>query len=849
MEGKRSILGDLYMDLGDVPEEVRQLLRRYIQEDGVTVGWGLCRDGELGTGARGNLITPLMIHTRDKVLRIGCSSLTSVWLGAHGTVFTMGCGAWGELGVDNPKMSPFVTATENGIPIAVIQVELPTFSPENMIVDVQGGYAFIAGLSIRGDVFLWGANNYAQCSRAIEGKCCPIPQRRRIAGEKVIQVGCSNYSVLALTASGSIYGWGYIGLLGEERSIRSQVSSDSIQTVLNGREARTIVIDPIKVKILDNKSIVSLRVGPWHAVAISSDGKAYSWGIGKNGRLGHGNEDNIATPKLITTFGSKVVEASCGSFHTGFVTEDGSAFVCGDNQGCQCGVIGEMMVTTCQRINVPSDRKVISIYCGRHHTLLLLETGEVIAYGTGLGLGLGLGQGMRLVRGMRIMDNYTTLALSGGVCHNFSLAIPKNMVLVVVGLAHRGVPTALNVISLKDGMLCAALGSGFSILVNRHGCCYAFGLGGWGQLGMDVRGVKDTTPERVPVIRHAARIPYLSRTAITHVSAGVSFTLALGEGQRVFAWGSNLYGQCGLGVNPKENNRISEPQEITWLADKLIVQVACGCYFALALSATGEVYSWGMIECCGNGLEPLPTVVPKNIIMGPVGPESRASVLLPAKISGLSGIVSVAAGAWHAVALNAIGEIYTWGLGSLGRLGLGFEEDRYTPTKIALRAFIARVGCGIFSSYAISDSGSLYVWGSNDKHHLSPVTGRILHPTHILDDVKEVAVGKYYMIVLTRSGELRFTGTLEHETGTYVSRSLQDTDTLPPMLTRRCMEVEGFRPVRVYGGAEHAFVLMEKDPIPSNVISGLHYAWRDRPMRMIRRSQGRNLEEEMSRAE
>ncbi|ORC87615.1 regulator of chromosome condensation [Trypanosoma theileri] len=847
MSGTYGPLGDLYMDL-DASEDVRHLLRRYIEGDGVLLGWGLCRDGELGTGARGNLITPLIIYTRDKPLRVGCSSLTSYWLGAHGTIFTMGSGSWGELGVDNPKMCPLVTCTENGLPIAVVQVELPAFSPENMLVDVQGGFAFVASLTVRGDVFLWGANNYGQCTRMMEIKCCAIPQRLRIPGEKVIQVGCSNYGVLALTASGSIYGWGYIGLLGEERSIRSQVSSDSIKTVYNGNEPRITVIDPIRVNMLENKSIVSLRVGPWHAVAISSDGKAYSWGMGKNGRLGHGNEDNVMTPKLISTLGSNVVEASCGSFHTCFVTKDGSAFACGDNKGGQCGVVGEMMLTTCQRIYVPSTRKVISVFCGRHHTLLLLETGEVMAYGTGLGLGLGLGQGMRLVRGMSIIDNYTSLSISGGVCHNFSLAIPKNLVLVIIGLAHRGVPTALNVIALKDGMLCAALGNGFSILVNRRGCCYAFGLGGWGQLGMDLQGVKDATPDRVPVMRHAARIPYLSRTTITHVSAGVSFTLAVSEGQRVFAWGSNLYGQCGLGVNPKEYNRINEPQEITWLADKLIVQVACGCYFALALSATGEVYSWGMIECCGNGLEPLPSIVPKNIIMGPVGPESRASILLPAKISGLSNIVSIGAGAWHAVALNAIGEVFTWGLGSLGRLGLGFEEDRYTPTKITLRAFITRVGCGIFSSYAISDTGSLYVWGSNDKQHLSHAPGRLLHPTHVLDDVKEVAVGKYYMIALTRSGELRFTGTLEHDNGVYVSHSLQDTDTIPPMLTKGSMEVEGFRPLRVYGGAEHAFVLMEKDSIPPHVITSLHYALRDQPENIIKRSIGRNLEEEKSKA-
>ncbi|RNF26097.1 regulator of chromosome condensation [Trypanosoma conorhini] len=830
-----SPLANLFMDLGNVPPSVHRLLQRFVMEDGVIVGWGSGCNGELGTTYRCNLLTPLMVGGRDKALRIGCSSTSSVWLGSRGTVITMGSGRWGELGVPNPKLCPLVTATENGLPIAILQIELPTFPREDMLIDVQGGFAFLAALSVRGDVFLWGANNYLQCSPKEEIKCSPTAQRRTIRGEKVIQVACANFTVLVLTASGSVYGWGHTFLLGDESDVLEQVPGEFVVGLKVGSENRMVVSEPVKIKALEDKSITLLRMGPWHAVAVSTDGQAYTWGLGRNGALGHGSESDVTTPKLITTIDSKVTEVACGSFHTCFVTAKGLVYACGDNQAGQCGVMGEMKITTCRCMYVPSCHKVISATCGRHHTLLLLETGEVVSYGTGLGLGIGAGYSMRMVRGYHILDNYTTLWISGGSCHNFSLAIPKTLSLLVLGVPHGDVPPALRVIELKDGLLGAGLGQGFSILLTRRGSCYSMGLGGWGQLGVDVRHVKDFTSEKVPVMRHAMRVGYFFRTTIAQVAAGVCFAAALSESQRVFTWGSNTYGQCGLGVNPKHYRIINEPREIKWLADKLIIQISCGCFFGLALAITGEVYAWGIIECCGNGLQPLPSVVPPNLIQTQVGPESQASVLMPVKISGLFGIVSVAAGAWHGVALNALGEIFTWGIGTCGRLGLGTMEDRYVPCKVSTRVHFARIGCGPFSSFGLTDEGNMYAWGANERQQLSMSGDCVMFPTHVLDGVKEAVMGRHYTLALTRGGELRFSGVLDGEEGQRVSHSFRDTEALPPLISPAGLEKGGHRAVRVFGGVDHAVVLVERRTIDPAVVTGLHYALREQPKRIITR--------------
>nr|CCC91285.1 unnamed protein product [Trypanosoma congolense IL3000] len=214
-----------FMDMHDATEEVRSLMHRFINEDGVVLGWGMCRNGELGTGTRNNIFTPLVVGGLDKPLRIGCSSMSSVWLGAHGSVVTMGGGLWGELGIPDPQTMPVITVTEQGVPISLSQIDLRQFNWNDMIVDVKGGHGFFAALSHKGEVLLWGANNYAQCTPQVGSPSCTTPHKRFVTREKIVQVECGNYTVLALTETGDVYGWGYTLLLGEEESYWKKVST------------------------------------------------------------------------------------------------------------------------------------------------------------------------------------------------------------------------------------------------------------------------------------------------------------------------------------------------------------------------------------------------------------------------------------------------------------------------------------------------------------------------------------------------------------------------------------------------------------------------------------------------
>ena len=51
----------------------------------------------------------------------------------------------------------------------------------------------------------------------------------------------------------------------------------------------------------------------------------------------------------------------------------------------------------------------------------------------------------------------------------------------------------------------------------------------------------------------------------------------------------------------------------------------------------------------------------------------------------------VSCGDAHVVALTQMGEVYSWGCGEFGRLGLGSEDDFATPQKVSINNFFPQV--------------------------------------------------------------------------------------------------------------------------------------------------------------
>jgi len=64
-------------------------------------------------------------------------------------------------------------------------------------------------------------------------------------------------------------------------------------------------------------------------------------------------------------------------------------------------------------------------------------------------------------------------------------------------------------------------------------------------------------------------------------------------------WGRGVFGQLGHEPDPETGEQIqslSIPMPVRGLAQKHIVQVACGWQHTMALSNQGQVFSWGYGE-------------------------------------------------------------------------------------------------------------------------------------------------------------------------------------------------------------------------------------------------------------
>lgn len=77
-----------------------------------------------------------------------------------------------------------------------------------------------------------------------------------------------------------------------------------------------------------------VAAGAWHAAVVGSDGRVCTWGWGRYGCLGHGNEDCESVPKVVESLSKvKAVHVATGDYTTFVVSDEGNvySFGCGES--------------------------------------------------------------------------------------------------------------------------------------------------------------------------------------------------------------------------------------------------------------------------------------------------------------------------------------------------------------------------------------------------------------------------------------------------------------------------------------------------------------------------------------
>ncbi|CAO2035153.1 unnamed protein product [Urochloa humidicola] len=227
-------------------------------------------------------------------------------------------------------------------------------------------------------------------------------------------------------------------------------------------------------------------------------------------------------------------------------------------------------------------------------------------------------------------------------------------------------------------------GASHSVALLTGNALCSWGRGEDGQLGHG-----DAEDRLVPTVLSGFDAP-----GITSVICGADHTTAYSEEElQVYSWGWGDFGRLGHG----NSTDVFTPQPVKALQGLKIKQIACGDSHCLAVTMDGEVQSWGRNQ------------------NGQLGLGTTEDSLLPQKIQAFEGVCvkMIAAGAKHTAAVTEDGDLYGWGWGRYGNLGLGDRNDRVLPEKVSSveGEKMVLVACGWRHTITVSDPGAMYTYG------------------------------------------------------------------------------------------------------------------------------------------
>ena len=121
-----------------------------------------------------------------------------------------------------------------------------------------------------------------------------------------------------------------------------------------------------------------------HSLVWTQEGGIYSFGIGKDGRLGHGGSEDELVPRLIEgpLVEKRVIGASAGSTHSLVWTDEGEVYSFGNGEAGQLGHRDGENELVPRLIEGPLvGKRVIGASAGGWHSLVWTDEDVVYSYG------------------------------------------------------------------------------------------------------------------------------------------------------------------------------------------------------------------------------------------------------------------------------------------------------------------------------------------------------------------------------------------------------------------------------------------------------------------------------------
>ncbi|WP_372790789.1 RCC1 domain-containing protein, partial [Paraconexibacter sp.] len=380
---------------------------------GIAQGWGQGAAGQLGNGAASSSTTPVAVSQGEvpagtTFTQIATGTSFSVALSSTGKVYAWGNGSAGQIG-NGSTASPRT-------PTAVSQGAAPAGTT---FTQVAAGGIHAVALSSAGKLYTWGGGSFGQLGNgSTTNSSVPVAvsQGAAPAGTTYIQVASGSNHVVALSSAGKLYAWG----LGGSGQLGTGSSSSATSPVAVSQGAAPA-----------GTTYTQFGAGANHAVALTSTGKLYAWGLGSSGQLGHGLSSSAFTPVAVSQGaipeGTTFRQFAGAANHTVALSSTGKLYAWGLGTAGQLGngsnVTSSTPVAVAQGA-MPTGTTVTRVGIGANHTLALTSTGDLYAWGAGSFGQLGHGSTSSSTTPVAVSQGGTAYAgVASGPSANHTLAI------------------------------------------------------------------------------------------------------------------------------------------------------------------------------------------------------------------------------------------------------------------------------------------------------------------------------------------------------------------------------------------------------------------------------------------
>ena len=357
---------------------------------------------------------------------------------------------------------------------------------------------------------------------------------------------------------------------------------------------------------------------------------AHSWGFGKYGQLGNGQNSSAEVPQLLKLPRSvSPLQLSCGAHFTvvlcGSTSSKDGRHAARKLYACGWGKYGRLGTGSEEDCNIPtevvvrdSSVDVAQVSAGFWHAAFVASDGDLYAWGYN--------------------KSHGVLGLSEGAGQSSPLG-PFEAIPIKIPPAIGGGANKFKLVSC---------GYNYTYAVGVDGTCWSWGNGSHGVLGQgDFKDCLRPANVKVP-----------DDEAVSYVSCGYSHTAVVTESGKLMTVGYGEDGALGLGKEGGKTDRTTL-QRVVALDGIAVSKASCSLgerhSHTLVCTVSGEVYSWG------DGYK------------GKLGHNDQESRDIPTRIDpgafGGEFVTSVACGGIHSAAMSREGSVFTWGCGSDGRLG------------------------------------------------------------------------------------------------------------------------------------------------------------------------------------